>query len=56
MKQVENSLGQASERVRARYGFACSAALDNLASIKQHIKILGITLQESIEIIEMTNE
>lgn len=56
VKQVENGLSQASERVRARYGFACSAALDNLASIKQHIRILGIAPQENIEIIEMTNE
>lgn len=54
--QVENGLEQASERVRLRYGFACSAAMDNLASIKQHINILGIQAQDQIEIIEMTNE
>ncbi|MEG2569040.1 MAG: MSMEG_0570 family nitrogen starvation response protein [Acinetobacter sp.] len=54
--QVENGLEQASERVRLRYGFACSAAMDNLASIKRHINILGIQTQDQIEIIEMTNE
>ena len=54
--QVENGLEQASERVRLRYGFACSAAMDNLASIKRHINILGIQAQDQIEIIEMTNE
>lgn len=54
--QVENGLEQASERVRLRYGFACSAAIDNLASIKRHINILGIQAQDQIEIIEMTNE
>ena len=40
--QVENGLEQASERVRLRYGFACSAAMDNLANIKRHINILSI--------------
>lgn len=54
--QVENGLDQASERVRLRYGFACSAAMDNLASIKRHINILGIQAQDQIEIIDMTNE
>ena len=54
--QVENGLEQASERVRLRYGFACSAAMDNLASIKRHINILSIQAQDQIEIIEMTNE
>lgn len=56
MTQVENGLEQASERVRLRYGFACSAAMDNLASIKRHINILSIQAQDQIEIIEMTNE
>lgn len=54
--QVENGLEQASERVRLRYGFACSAAMGNLASIKRHINILSIQAQDQIEIIEMTNE
>ncbi|MBU3118153.1 MSMEG_0570 family nitrogen starvation response protein [Acinetobacter nosocomialis] len=54
--QVENGLEQASERVRLRYGFACSAAMDNLASIKRHINILSIQAQDQIEITEMTNE
>jgi len=54
--QVENGLEQASERVRLSYGFACSAAMDNLASIKRHINILSIQAQDQIEIIDMTNE
>lgn len=54
--QVENGFEQASERVRLRYGFACSAAMDNLASIKRHINILSIQAQDQIEIIDMTNE
>ena len=54
--QVENGLEQASERVRLRYGFSCSAAMDNLASIKRHINILSIQAQDQIEIIDMTNE
>jgi uncharacterized repeat protein (TIGR04042 family) len=32
--RVRTALGIASERVRARYGFACSSALDQLAAIE----------------------
>ncbi|MBL8476431.1 MAG: MSMEG_0570 family nitrogen starvation response protein [Methyloversatilis sp.] len=36
MASVREALHIASERVRAKYGFACSAALDQLADIEQH--------------------
>lgn len=52
MKQVENGLGQASERVRARYGFACSAALDNLASIKQHTRFWGLPFKKALKLLK----
>jgi uncharacterized repeat protein (TIGR04042 family) len=32
---ARSALGAASERVRAKYGFACSSALDQLAQIEQ---------------------
>ncbi|MDP2869300.1 MSMEG_0570 family nitrogen starvation response protein [Methyloversatilis sp.] len=35
MPSVREALHIASERVRAKYGFACSAALDQLADIEQ---------------------
>jgi len=36
MASVREALHIASERVRAKYGFACSAAMDQLADIEQH--------------------
>ena len=36
MKQVREALNIASERVRAKYGFACSQAMDQLGRI-EHI-------------------
>lgn len=36
LQRTREALGMASERVRARYGFACSQAMDQLAEI-EHI-------------------
>ncbi|MDQ0082484.1 MULTISPECIES: MSMEG_0570 family nitrogen starvation response protein [Variovorax] len=36
MRRTREALGMASERVRAKYGFACSQAMDQLAEI-EHI-------------------
>ncbi|MGJ7614545.1 MULTISPECIES: MSMEG_0570 family nitrogen starvation response protein [unclassified Variovorax] len=36
LQRAREALGIASERVRARYGFACSQAMDQLAEI-EHI-------------------
>ena len=33
LQRTRQALGMASERVRARYGFACSQAMDQLAEI-----------------------
>lgn len=35
LEQADTALTQASERVRARYGFACSRALGQLQAIRQ---------------------
>ncbi len=35
MAQVREALNIASERVRAKFGFACSAAMDQLAQLEQ---------------------
>jgi len=34
LKRTREALGIASERVRAKYGFACSQAMDQLAEIE----------------------
>ncbi|MGJ7504606.1 MSMEG_0570 family nitrogen starvation response protein [Variovorax sp. ZT5P49] len=38
MRRTREALGMASERVRAKYGFACSQAMDQLAEI-EHIAV-----------------
>ena len=35
LTRTRDALGIASERVRAKYGFACSQAMDQLAEIEQ---------------------
>ncbi|MBH2008600.1 MAG: MSMEG_0570 family nitrogen starvation response protein [Xanthomonadaceae bacterium] len=35
MTQVREALNIASERVRAKFGFACSSAMDQLAQLEQ---------------------
>ncbi len=36
MQRAREALNIASERVRAKYGFACSAAMDQLAELESH--------------------
>lgn len=40
LARVRTSMHVASERVRARYGFACSSALDELAQIEATAAVL----------------
>ncbi|CDL81331.1 MSMEG_0570 family nitrogen starvation response protein [Xenorhabdus szentirmaii] len=56
LRQVEEGLHAASERVRICYGFACSSAMDNLALIKHQAKRFELTPEDQITVIEMTNE
>ncbi|SAL63561.1 hypothetical protein AWB67_03314 [Caballeronia terrestris] len=53
LKRAREALGVASERVRQKYGFACSSAMDQLARIEMeaerfasdpHAKVLVIDL------------
>ena len=41
LKRVTLALQTASERVRARYGFACSSALDQLAALEARVSALS---------------
>lgn len=36
MQRAREALNIASDRVRAKYGFACSAAMDQLAELEMH--------------------
>jgi uncharacterized repeat protein (TIGR04042 family) len=36
MNRSRTMLNIGSERVRAKYGFACSAAMDQLATLEEH--------------------
>ncbi|WP_350304652.1 MSMEG_0570 family nitrogen starvation response protein [Photorhabdus viridis] len=56
LHQVENGLNAASERVQVRYGFACSSAMDTLTMIKRQAKFFGLSPEDQIEVIEMTNQ
>jgi uncharacterized repeat protein (TIGR04042 family) len=38
MAQVREALNIASERVRAKFGFACSAAMDQLAELERQAR------------------
>lgn len=49
------ALNAASERVRQRYGFACSSAMDTLNQIIQQSKKNEIKNQDFIEVIDIYN-
>jgi uncharacterized repeat protein (TIGR04042 family) len=40
MERTRTLLNIASERVRAKYGFACSAAMDQLSQLEEHAATL----------------
>jgi uncharacterized repeat protein (TIGR04042 family) len=46
MQAVRTALHMASERVRAKFGFACSMALDQLAAIEE----IAATFDDSAEV------
>jgi uncharacterized repeat protein (TIGR04042 family) len=51
MASVREALHIASERVRAKYGFACSAAMDQLAELEQLAARWGDDPQQHIDLI-----
>ncbi len=53
--QAEQALNAASERVRARYGFACSSAMDTLHRIKTQAQTMALKAEDQIEIIDIYN-
>lgn len=49
-QRVFNALDEASERVRAKYGFACSAAADEARKIKLKLEALKQTEADGLVI------
>ncbi|MEK6422554.1 MAG: MSMEG_0570 family nitrogen starvation response protein [Burkholderia gladioli] len=47
------SLGIASERVRARFGFACSAAMDELARIESLAERFGAAPDAAVTVLAL---
>lgn len=55
LKQAEQALHAASERVRARYGFACSSAMDSLNRIQEQAASFSVKPEDTIEITDIYN-
>jgi len=51
LQRTREALGIASERVRAKYGFACSQAMDQLAEIESIAARFGETADAQVTVI-----
>lgn len=51
MTRCREALHIASERVRAKYGFACSAAMDQLAELERHAERLTDRLEAPVAVL-----
>ena len=51
---VDKALNEASERVRQKYGYACSSAMDQLRNIKQRASEFEKKLDSTILVINIT--
>ncbi len=51
LQRIRDGLNVASERVRAKYGFACSRALDELAVIEGHAVPHGHMADASVHVL-----
>ena len=55
LTQATQALEAASERVRMRYGFACTSAMETLHRIQHEAALLGLTPEDKIEILDIYN-
>ena len=55
LNQADQALHAASERVRARYGFACSSAMHTLNRIQEQAKSFSLKPEDTIEITDIYN-
>lgn len=51
--RAREALHIGSERVREKYGFACSSAMDQLAQIEEHARRFTTDPQAEVKIIEL---
>ncbi|HEX7868456.1 MAG TPA: MSMEG_0570 family nitrogen starvation response protein [Variovorax sp.] len=51
LQRTREALGIASERVRAKYGFACSQAMDQLAEIESIAARFGTTADAQVTVV-----
>lgn len=54
MARAREALQLASERVRDKYGFACSSAMDQLARIEQDAGRFAATADARVKVIEFS--
>ncbi|EEE07272.1 TPA: MSMEG_0570 family nitrogen starvation response protein [Burkholderia multivorans] len=53
VERARRALGIASDRVREKYGFACSAAMDELARIEAHAERFAPQGDATVTVIEL---
>lgn len=53
VERARRALGIGSERVREKYGFACSAAMDELARIEAHAQRFSLQGDATVTVIEL---
>ncbi|PWT92203.1 MAG: MSMEG_0570 family nitrogen starvation response protein [Proteobacteria bacterium] len=53
VERAREALHIGSERVREKYGFACSAAMDQLAQIEEHARRFVTDPQAEVTIVEL---
>ncbi|WP_233805338.1 MSMEG_0570 family nitrogen starvation response protein [Paraburkholderia sp. HP33-1] len=53
VERAREALNIGSERVREKYGFACSSAMDQLARIEEHAQRFATDPQAEVKVIEL---
>lgn len=53
LKKTRVAMHQASERVRAKYGFACSSAMDTLSSIEATAQEFAASAHAEVTVLAM---
>jgi uncharacterized repeat protein (TIGR04042 family) len=53
VERAREALHIGSERVREKYGFACSAAMDQLAQIEEQAERFALDPQAEVKVVEL---
>ena len=54
LDRARAAMQAASERVRAKYGYTCSSAMDTLSQIEETAQTFGANTQAQVTVIAMT--